>query len=863
MGESKMRTKATALACVAAGVLLIAACTTPTTPGTGGPTTNLAPLAVLTATPTAGTAPLTVEFSAALSTDPDGTIVSYLWNFGDGTTSTDAETSHDYDEPGSYTVTLRVTDDGGLTSTDVEVIEVSEGFDSVVLVDDAGTDSETCGDLAAPCASIAQGIARAGEQGKSDVYVAEGSYGAFDVVAGVNVTGGYADGFQGTSGTTEVTGSFHPTSGVSAAIRAAGVSTQTRISRLTVRGADESAQGRPAYAVHVAGTGAGLRLEGMEIHGGESGTAATGVLVDGPSTVGIDASNITSGTATGAGNSAYGVRALSGAVVNISGGSVSADDGIAGAAGGAAPAAPGAACNGAGGGNAGGPSSPGNGGGGCAGNSRTQSGAGGRGGDYSGSGSAGASVNGALGGNGGCGSLFGCGTDAGGGGAGSSGAAGAGGTGGNAAIGGTSTYLGSNGTSGSAGGDGTGGAGGGGGKSASASGGGGGAGGGGGTGGAAATIGGSAGGGSFGVYGSDASLALTGVVVIAGSGGNGGAGQAGGPGAAGGSGGGGGTRSCCLAGGGGGGGGGAGGAGGGGAGGGAAGPSVAVLHRGTGSLTISGASLSAAPATIGGAGGAGGIAGAGGAGGSGTQDAANGSSAPAGNAGTAGSVGAVGLSLGSWDNGVTTEPSNETPTTTTSSTTTTVPAATTTYTPVSMTCQTTASGQTRVNAHPTGATVKAPTTVQQGSTFQVELTPDPMSVPTSGEGYPISWIANLNVSFLIPAGTTFVSASTSGGSNLGSGAVSAAVNGDDVRLTVPGQLSPGTTAVLPKVTVTLQATGAVGTNVTTKFGGASYGDPGTTFQTRVTGIPLLGSVTSNSNCYAPTNPVLSTTAIVD
>ncbi|MDQ2678288.1 MAG: hypothetical protein M3Y51_06050, partial [Actinomycetota bacterium] len=268
------------------------------------------------------------------------------------------------------------------------------------------------------------------------------------------------------------------------------------------------------------------------------------------------------------------------------------------------------------------------------------------------------------------------------------------------------------------------------------------------------------------------------------------------------------------------------------------------------------------PAMVGGAGGAGGPGGAGGAGGSGTQDAADGSSAGAGNAGVAGAAGAVGLSLGSWDNGVTTSPSTETPTTTTSSTTTTVPPSSTAYTPVTMTCQTTASGQTRVNPHPTGATVKAPTSVQQGSTFQIELTPDPMNVPTDGEGYPISWIANLNVSFLIPAGTTFVSASTSGGSNLGSGTVTTGVNGDDVRLTVPGQLAPGSTAVLPRITVTLQATGAVGTNVTTKFGGASYGDPGTTFQTRVSGIPILGSVTSSSNCYAPTNPVLSTTAIV-
>src|SRR5262245_18472640 len=44
--------------------------------------------AVITANPTSGTAVLTVGFSGTGSTDPDGTISSYAWNFGDGQTST-------------------------------------------------------------------------------------------------------------------------------------------------------------------------------------------------------------------------------------------------------------------------------------------------------------------------------------------------------------------------------------------------------------------------------------------------------------------------------------------------------------------------------------------------------------------------------------------------------------------------------------------------------------------------------------------------------------------------------------------------------------------------------------------------------
>ena len=51
------------------------------------------------------------------SSDPDGSIASYSWNFGDATTSTAQNPSHSYGAGGSYTVTLRVTDNQGAQST--------------------------------------------------------------------------------------------------------------------------------------------------------------------------------------------------------------------------------------------------------------------------------------------------------------------------------------------------------------------------------------------------------------------------------------------------------------------------------------------------------------------------------------------------------------------------------------------------------------------------------------------------------------------------------------------------------------------------------------------------------------------------
>jgi len=81
-------------------------------------TANLPPVAAASANPTSGIAPLTVNFSSAGSTDPDGSIASYSWNFGDGTaTSSSASPTHVYQNAGSFTAVLTVTDNRGATGT--------------------------------------------------------------------------------------------------------------------------------------------------------------------------------------------------------------------------------------------------------------------------------------------------------------------------------------------------------------------------------------------------------------------------------------------------------------------------------------------------------------------------------------------------------------------------------------------------------------------------------------------------------------------------------------------------------------------------------------------------------------------------
>lgn len=78
-------------------------------------TTNANPTAVATASEAEPCIGESVAFSSAASTDSDGTIASYLWDFGDGATSTLANPDHAFPFNSIFTVTLTVTDNAGGT----------------------------------------------------------------------------------------------------------------------------------------------------------------------------------------------------------------------------------------------------------------------------------------------------------------------------------------------------------------------------------------------------------------------------------------------------------------------------------------------------------------------------------------------------------------------------------------------------------------------------------------------------------------------------------------------------------------------------------------------------------------------------
>jgi len=114
-----------------------------TSPGTGSPnrllytvdfgatggTPNLLPTASFTNSCTA----LVCTFDGSASADTDGSISSYSWSFGDGTTATGATPSKTYSAGGTYSVTLTVTDNSGATGTQTRSVVVTAPAGAITL----------------------------------------------------------------------------------------------------------------------------------------------------------------------------------------------------------------------------------------------------------------------------------------------------------------------------------------------------------------------------------------------------------------------------------------------------------------------------------------------------------------------------------------------------------------------------------------------------------------------------------------------------------------------------------------------------------------------------------------------------------
>lgn len=98
-------------------------------------TPNQPPTAVAQASSLRGAPPFTIDFDGSESSDPDNDSLTYYWDFGDGSESTEASPSKSFDQTGTYTVTLTVNDgqlDSAPDSLTIQVIE-SDTLPSYVL----------------------------------------------------------------------------------------------------------------------------------------------------------------------------------------------------------------------------------------------------------------------------------------------------------------------------------------------------------------------------------------------------------------------------------------------------------------------------------------------------------------------------------------------------------------------------------------------------------------------------------------------------------------------------------------------------------------------------------------------------------
>lgn len=91
------------------------------------PAANQSPVAQFTASPTSGQSPLAVSFNASGSSDPDGSINSYAWSYGDGTSGSGVQVTHTYSPTvsRSFTARLTVTDNQGRTASTSRAIAVT------------------------------------------------------------------------------------------------------------------------------------------------------------------------------------------------------------------------------------------------------------------------------------------------------------------------------------------------------------------------------------------------------------------------------------------------------------------------------------------------------------------------------------------------------------------------------------------------------------------------------------------------------------------------------------------------------------------------------------------------------------------
>ena len=153
-----------------------------------------------------------------------------------------------YDQDGDSTITI--SDLAAMAGNFLQSIATCPS----VFVSTAGS-APPCGGMATPCLTIQQGIDTAFALGRSEVYVAAGTYAVFDMKDGVSVLGGFSTNFQRTPAVSPpatsvtVNAAPNPIEGQLMVVLAVGLSQPTTLAFLTLQGGNASDPGQSSYVV--------------------------------------------------------------------------------------------------------------------------------------------------------------------------------------------------------------------------------------------------------------------------------------------------------------------------------------------------------------------------------------------------------------------------------------------------------------------------------------------------------------------------------------------------------------------------------------------------------------------------------------
>ncbi|ESP92111.1 collagenase [Pseudoalteromonas luteoviolacea] len=145
-----------------------------------GGSDNKAPIVSING-PYSGSVGSDVVFSSQGSSDPEGQALSYLWQFGDGNQSTDANPRHSYRSAGTFNVSLTVSDPQGAQTSASTTVSVSQSGDEVVVLQKAQAvsvagqqDALKYFKINLPAGATDLSVAMSGGTGDADLYVRHG-----------------------------------------------------------------------------------------------------------------------------------------------------------------------------------------------------------------------------------------------------------------------------------------------------------------------------------------------------------------------------------------------------------------------------------------------------------------------------------------------------------------------------------------------------------------------------------------------------------------------------------------------------------------------------------------------------------------